>query len=68
MALSLELGRFVAGLRYEDIPADVREAIKTAFADAIGVAVGKRQAASRGAQHNIPVGAGAHIGLGPVAR
>lgn len=39
MALSLELGRFVAGLRYEDIPADVREAIKTAFADAIGVAV-----------------------------
>jgi 2-methylcitrate dehydratase PrpD len=39
MALSLELGRFVAGLRYEDIPADVREAIKTAFADTIGVAV-----------------------------
>lgn len=39
MALSLELGRFVAGLRYEDLPADVREAIKTAFADTIGVAV-----------------------------
>jgi 2-methylcitrate dehydratase PrpD len=39
MALSLELGRFVAGLRYEEIPADVREAIKTAFADTIGVAV-----------------------------
>lgn len=39
MALSLELGRFVTGLRYEDIPADVRAAIKTAFVDATGVAI-----------------------------
>ena len=39
MSLSLELGRFVSGLRYEHLPADVLRAIKAAFADTIGVAI-----------------------------
>ena len=37
--LTLDLGRFICGLRRADIPAAAREFIHTAFADTIGVAI-----------------------------
>jgi 2-methylcitrate dehydratase PrpD len=36
-ALTAQLGEFVAGLRYEDVPADTIELICTGFADCVGV-------------------------------
>lgn len=37
--LSLDLGRFVSGLRHEDIPTQALPPIHTAFADTLGVAI-----------------------------
>lgn len=37
--LSLDLGRFIAGLRYEQIPREARVPIRIAFADTLGVAI-----------------------------
>jgi 2-methylcitrate dehydratase PrpD len=39
IALTAELGKFVAGLRYRDIPAEALNTIRMAFADTIGVAI-----------------------------
>ena len=48
IALTLELGRFVSKLRFEDIPKEALPAIHTAFADTIGVAIaGALEAAPR---------------------
>ena len=45
-ALTMDLGRFISGLRYPDIPREALLPINTAFADTIGVAVaGAREAA-----------------------
>ena len=38
-ALTLDLGKFIAGLRYEDIPADAIPFIHTGFADCVGVMI-----------------------------
>jgi len=38
-ALTVELGRFVAGLRYEDVPAEARKYIASGFADCSGVMI-----------------------------
>ena len=38
-ALTAGLGRFVADLRYEDIPAEAREHIATGFTDCVGVMI-----------------------------
>lgn len=37
--LSLDLGRFVAGLRYEQVPLQARKSICIAFVDTLGVAI-----------------------------
>ncbi len=37
--LSLDLGRFIAGLRFEHVPTQARKAICIAFADTLGVAI-----------------------------
>ena len=39
VALTAELGKFIAGLRYEDIPEDALPTIHTGFADCVGVMV-----------------------------
>ena len=38
-ALTLDLGRFISGLRHADIPASALAAIHTAFADTVGVTI-----------------------------
>ena len=46
--LTRELGRFVAGLRYPDVPADVLPFIHTGFADCVGVMLaGAREPAAQ---------------------
>ncbi|MGH8619820.1 MAG: MmgE/PrpD family protein [Burkholderiales bacterium] len=39
LALTAELGKFVANLRYRDIPAEALNTIRMAFADTVGVAI-----------------------------
>jgi 2-methylcitrate dehydratase PrpD len=58
-AITAELGRFVAGLRYEDIPAEARDVIAIGFTDCVGVMIaGSKEDAVRIATATLSPGPG----------